>query len=331
MALVRLVLRLLLFSLSNVQAGLVPTRTNGTIDGVPPGSMGSPDCEASANATIKALNSCGWILDDNDANTTQNLTVGLGTAVGCICAPQPLQIFHAGQSICAPFAGNNSDVSDYLDGLPYILDGCKEFLNPSTLNSGNSVNVGAIVGGVVGGVVLLMCLALGVWWYRRTPLDTPPYIHDRMATDAEFVSFRGEMRTPTARESSSAQSILTIVDTAVKESKQSIALPVPASPIHEVATDPAAWTINQTIVWLQSLSYPADVLLTFRDCECDGAYLQVLSRSRASCKEALKKDMGIEDVRTRVLLANSIVGLFEAAQGRMDGAVLPGYVKEEDA
>ncbi|KAI8622613.1 hypothetical protein BC830DRAFT_1088045 [Chytriomyces sp. MP71] len=45
---------------------------------------------------------------------------------------------------------------------------------------------------------------------------------------------------------------------------QPIVLRVPASLMCEVTADPAAWTIDQTIVWLQNLSCPADGLRALR-------------------------------------------------------------------
>ncbi|KAJ3229205.1 hypothetical protein HDU81_005538 [Chytriomyces hyalinus] len=90
--------------------------------------------------------------------------------------------------------------------------------------------------------------------------------------------------------------------------------------------DPADWKVAQTVAWLAHLNYPQDVQSTFEEMGVDGTFLKVLSRSRESCKEALKNDLQVNQVRTRALLADSIVSLFEARNIGVEAhAALPGY------
>ncbi|KAI8823846.1 hypothetical protein BJ741DRAFT_715059 [Chytriomyces cf. hyalinus JEL632] len=73
----------------------------------------------------------------------------------------------------------------------------------------------------------------------------------------------------------------------------------------------ALWTTGQTIAWLKSLQYDPEVLLVFSKNNCDGPLLKAIGKTTETCKEALKTDFGISEVRTRTLLADNICGLFE--------------------
>ncbi|KAJ3257145.1 hypothetical protein HDU77_002795 [Chytriomyces hyalinus] len=73
----------------------------------------------------------------------------------------------------------------------------------------------------------------------------------------------------------------------------------------------AVWTTGQTVAWLKSLQYESEVLLMFSKNNCDGPLLKAIAKTTETCKEALKTDFGISEVRTRTLLADNICGLFE--------------------
>ncbi|KAJ3243004.1 hypothetical protein HDU77_010577 [Chytriomyces hyalinus] len=91
------------------------------------------------------------------------------------------------------------------------------------------------------------------------------------------------------------------------------------------------WSAGQTVAWLKSLQYPQPVLMSFWNNNCDGHLLKAIGQNVDSCKEALKSDFGIMDVRTRTLLAVSICGLFETQShgyGSSSGEQLPpGYTE----
>ncbi|KAJ3388999.1 hypothetical protein CcCBS67573_g04567 [Chytriomyces confervae] len=91
------------------------------------------------------------------------------------------------------------------------------------------------------------------------------------------------------------------------------------------------WSAGQTVAWLKSLQYPQPVLMSFSNNNCDGHLLKAIGKNVDSCKEALKSDFGITDVRTRTLLADSICALFEKQShgyGASSGEQLPpGYTE----
>ncbi|KAI8617066.1 hypothetical protein BC830DRAFT_1115382 [Chytriomyces sp. MP71] len=75
-------------------------------------------------------------------------------------------------------------------------------------------------------------------------------------------------------------------------------------------TQPASWTTEQTCTWLSSLAVGSGVVLVFRRNRLDGPFLQAISSSVNACTELLRVDVGLADMRTRVVLAGHIVNLF---------------------
>ncbi|KAJ3231311.1 hypothetical protein HDU81_003874 [Chytriomyces hyalinus] len=73
----------------------------------------------------------------------------------------------------------------------------------------------------------------------------------------------------------------------------------------------ATWSTAQTVAWLKSLHYDPEVLLIFSKNNCDGRLLKAIAKTTETCKEALKTDFFISEVRTRTLLADNICALFE--------------------
>ncbi|KAJ3388998.1 hypothetical protein HDU80_011584, partial [Chytriomyces hyalinus] len=86
--------------------------------------------------------------------------------------------------------------------------------------------------------------------------------------------------------------------------------------------EPETWSVAQTVLWVKELGYAVEIQKAFQDASVDGAFLKVMGRSQEACKESLKNDLGVENVRSRVLLADAILSLFEV---ETSGFEPPGY------
>ncbi|KAJ3239096.1 hypothetical protein HDU78_003063, partial [Chytriomyces hyalinus] len=86
--------------------------------------------------------------------------------------------------------------------------------------------------------------------------------------------------------------------------------------------EPETWSVAQTVLWVKELGYAVEIQKAFQDASVDGAFLKVMGRSQEACKESLKNDLGVENVRSRVLLADAIMSLFEV---EASGFEPPGY------
>ncbi|KAI8619828.1 hypothetical protein BC830DRAFT_1102230 [Chytriomyces sp. MP71] len=90
-------------------------------------------------------------------------------------------------------------------------------------------------------------------------------------------------------------------------------------------TTPGLWTVAQTCAWLHTNGHEWTVIQAFQAKNCDGVFLEALAHSRESCKESLRVDFGVADVRTRTVVANQICSLFEGSVGGPGDALPPGY------
>ncbi|KAI8617057.1 hypothetical protein BC830DRAFT_1167315 [Chytriomyces sp. MP71] len=89
---------------------------------------------------------------------------------------------------------------------------------------------------------------------------------------------------------------------------------------------PETWTTAQTGSWLASVGTSPDVVRVFQGHNLDGQYLKVISATMEACKESLRVDVGIADIRTRVLLANHIFNLFHVnSPTAVDASAPPSY------
>ncbi|KAJ3021126.1 UNVERIFIED_CONTAM: hypothetical protein HDU68_009787 [Siphonaria sp. JEL0065] len=89
---------------------------------------------------------------------------------------------------------------------------------------------------------------------------------------------------------------------------------------HFDAIAPELWDVGQTLSWLSSLGQGNDTLRKFREQNTDGQVLKALAVNHESCRESLRRDFMIEDLKTRLSLSNEICKLF--AGEHLEG---PGY------
>ncbi|KAJ3219808.1 hypothetical protein HDU81_000260 [Chytriomyces hyalinus] len=88
--------------------------------------------------------------------------------------------------------------------------------------------------------------------------------------------------------------------------------------------EPELWSVAQAVLWVKELGHAVEIQKAFQDASVDGAFLKVMGKSQEACKESLKNDLGVENVRTRALLADAILSLFEVEAGGA-GFEPPGY------
>ncbi|KAI8841996.1 hypothetical protein BJ741DRAFT_593847 [Chytriomyces cf. hyalinus JEL632] len=86
--------------------------------------------------------------------------------------------------------------------------------------------------------------------------------------------------------------------------------------------EPETWSVAQAVLWVKELGYAVEIQKAFQDASVDGAFLKVMGKSQEACKESLKNDLGVENVRSRALLADAILSLFEV---EASGFEPPGY------
>ncbi|KAJ3230235.1 hypothetical protein HDU81_004647 [Chytriomyces hyalinus] len=244
------------------------------------------------------------------------------SAVGAIPTPDFIQ---PGSTVLAPaceVALNNTIIAMFDCGLGY---------DATTDNVKSSVSWGS--------ATMCMCTP-----DHRAVFSAAKSTCVKNASDAESMKDLVDENTPsilTRGEFAYASSIGETVSLLSLTNSEKAPLPPPASssaftkqprlmsffaetPTYDIV-DPAEWTVAQTVAWLTGLNYPPQVVASFEGAGVDGMFLKVLSKNRESCKEALKNDFLVDNVRTRALLADSIVSLFEIRSDGLMAGELPGY------
>ncbi|TPX54097.1 hypothetical protein CcCBS67573_g09623 [Chytriomyces confervae] len=323
--------------------GLVPSRTTVSASAtaltpvfIQPGSTDlSPACEVSLNSTIVTMHGCGYVYDEATDQMVSNVAWGSTNR----------KVFADAKISCTPDASGFVYIKDFIEGMDMMADGCRQAFATSeeaqgsglasssvSASSTQSLNIAMVIG-VVCATLTVLVGAIVLITYRR---HHSVAIQKRKGeTDGERLmrSSTISMRSEHSGEPSDAMETVPLHSLAGSEKTHA---QTPATPLllqsvsqerrrfEEV--DPADWKVSQTVAWLAHLNYPPEVQSTFEEMGVDGMFLKVLSRSRESCKEVLKNDLNVDHVRTRALLADSIVSLFEARNIGVEAhALLPGY------
>ncbi|KAI8844509.1 hypothetical protein BJ741DRAFT_588626 [Chytriomyces cf. hyalinus JEL632] len=322
--------------------GAVPTP-----DFIQPGSTFlDPACEVALNNTLIAMFDCGVGYDEKTDKVKSNIPWGSATI--CLCTPAHRAVFSSAKSTCVKDASDAESMKDFVDGMQLILDGCREAFSTSEPPSGNdlsfsssssnsnaSINVPLVVGIVCGVLALLIGALVFVFIYRRGRRSRNSHKKTaesgaQIVENTPSILTRGEL----AYASSDGETVSILSLTSSEKAPLPSVSPAFAKPqlmsfLADSPTfdlvDPAEWNVAQTVSWLTSLNYPAQVVASFEGAGVDGMFLKVLSKTRESCKEALKNDLQVDNVRTRALLADSIVSLFEARADGLTAGELPGY------
>ncbi|KAI8843359.1 hypothetical protein BJ741DRAFT_590653 [Chytriomyces cf. hyalinus JEL632] len=255
------------------------------------------------------------------------------------------KVFADAKINCTPDASRMVYLKDFIEGMDMMADGCRQAfatseeaqgsgLASSSLpaSSNQSLDI-ALVIGVVCAVLTVLVGAIVLITYRR---HHSPAIQKKGETDGESLmrSSTISMRSEHSGEPSDAMETVPLHSLTGSEKTHAQTPTTTPLLLHSGSqeilrfdeVDPAEWTVAQTVAWLAHLNYPPEVRSTFEEMGVDGMFLKVLSRSRESCKEALKNDLNVNHVRTRALLADSIVSLFEARNIGVEAhALLPGY------
>ncbi|KAI8617056.1 hypothetical protein BC830DRAFT_1167314 [Chytriomyces sp. MP71] len=200
----------------------------------------------------------------------------------------------------------------------------------------------AIVGGVCGAVVLLALIGVGVWIGMRNSKNKPTDVTQRYDSPppstvqstqylvsapiaANYVPSATAALPVNYAASVSTESYHTFRPPQESESVKKAPLQATASmfdgmsqrnhpdvgPILKLdLSQPGAWSTAQTCTWLTSLEVGPEVVRVFKENNLDGQFLQAIAASSEACKESLRVDVGITDIRTRVILANHIFNLF---------------------
>ncbi|KAJ3130804.1 hypothetical protein HK100_007442, partial [Physocladia obscura] len=201
----------------------------------------------------------------------------------------------------------------------------------------DQVSVLAVIGGAIGVVTVL---ALIIAWltrrqYQRILKRQHPILPEYTGTinyQSDLFYPRQPSKTPEKRTTffegvatvdseMSGTSRTTATRRATIEEKASN-----AAALDEIfSVRPIDWSVAQTLAWLRIIGHSEAVVDVFRTHGCDGRFLKAVAADRQTCAVFLRDDLQLEDVRTRAILADEILNVFEGTNIFID---LPEYVEE---